>query len=391
MGLWKKDEGGDIIYWSEFENGVEIMTDSELQCTNILIDYFFKEFVYRDLYVYKGKQKQELCDGLVEFQDAYVVFQIKEKRKSTAQDWLQKKVYKKAVSQIKDTIAMLKDKNVIQVESFSGEKVILDAQKKILPVIIFDSEESDYKQIHTSSQDKDLRINVFSVDDFRIVLERIVIPYDIVLYLEMRSAFFESTFPDLLINNISETETSLAKIENEDGLLDYFIAIKNGNKYIDDNALEGFRFIIKSFQERLLDGELYNKEVYKETLKYLLKSNRNTIQDFMLRWRICVDHCIKREETMHHFLIDTGNGVGYLYITEMAIIKEYEHIKFILQLFKYKFKLETVVGVLFNMINKEDYTVEWILISSENVYNEQFERILEEEKLWSNIKQLQIY
>ena len=50
-----------------------------------------------------------------------------------------------------------------------------------------------------------------------------------------------------------------------------------------------------------------------------------------------------------------------------------------------------VVGVLFNMINNEDYTVEWILISSENVYDEQFERILEEENPWSNIKQLQIY
>lgn len=92
------------------------MTGSELQCNNILIDYFFKEFVYRDLYFYKGKQKQELCDGLVEFQDAYVVFQIKEKRKSTAQDWLQKKVYKKAVHQIKETIAMLQDGNVIVVK-----------------------------------------------------------------------------------------------------------------------------------------------------------------------------------------------------------------------------------------------------------------------------------
>ena len=43
------------------------------------------------------------------------------------------------------------------------------------------------------------------------------------------------------------------------------------------------------------------------------------------------------------------------------------------------------------MINNEDYTVELILISSENVYDEQFERILEEENPWSNIKQLQIY
>lgn len=272
-------------------------------------------------------------------------------------------------------------------------RIIVGSSNMTLSALTTNREWNDrnYKQIHTSSQEKDLRINVFSMCDFKKVLESISIPYDIVLYLEMCSAFFESTFPDLFINNINETMTSLAKIENEDGLLDYYIAMKNGNKFIDDNALEGFRFIIKSFQERLLDGELYNKKEYKETLKYLLKSNRNTIQDFMLRWQMCVEHCMKKEETMHHFLIDTGNEVGYLYITETSIIEEYEYIKFILQLFKYKFKLGTVVGVLFNMINNEDYTVEWILISSENVYDEQFERILEEENPWSNIKQLQIY
>lgn len=367
------------------------MTNSEFKCTNFLIDYFFKEFVYRDLYVYKGTQKQELCDGLVEFQDIYIIFQIKEKRESTASDWLQKKVYKKAVRQIKDTIAMLKDENVIQVESYTGEKVILDAQKKILPVIIFDSEDRNYKQIHTSSQDKNLRINVFSMSDFQMVLERIAIPYDIVFYLEMRSDFFESTFPNLFISDISETVMSLARIENEEGFLDYFIAIVNGNKYIDNSALIGFQFVIKSFQERLLHGKIYDKEEYKEILKYLLKSNRNIVHDFMLRWQICVEHCMKKEETMQHFLIDTSNKVGYLYLTETSLVEENAYVKFIVQLFKYKFELETAIGVLFNLINEEDYTVEWILISSENVYNEQFERILEEENLWSNIKQLQIY
>lgn len=367
------------------------MTGSELQCTNILIDYFFKEFVYRDLYVYAGKQKQELCDGLVEFQDAYVIFQIKEKNGSTAQDWLQKKVYKKAVSQIKDTISKIRSGNIIEVESYTGEKVVLETQKQIYPVIIFDSDDSEYKQIHTSSQNNDLRINVFSMDDFRMVLERIAIPHDIVSYIEMRSAFFKSTFPDLFINEINEGLTTLAKIENEEGMIDYFIALVNGNKYIDQNAIEGFKFVIKSFQERLLDGELYNKEEYKQTLKYLLKSNRNTVHDFMLRWQICVEHCMKKEETINHFLIDTGNKVGYLYLTEIPLVEKRDFIEFILRVFKYKFALKTVIGVVFNMIDEVEYKVEWILLSFENEYNEQYEKILEEEKLWSNIKQLRLY
>lgn len=98
------------------------MTSSEIQCTNVLIEYFFKEFVYKNLYVYDGKQKKELCDGLVEFQDAYVIFQIKEKNGSKAQDWLHKKVYRKAVSQIKDTIDMIKNSGEIEVESFQVKK-----------------------------------------------------------------------------------------------------------------------------------------------------------------------------------------------------------------------------------------------------------------------------
>ena len=65
-----------------------------MQCTNVLIDYFFKEFVYKNLYVYDGNRKRT-CDGLVEFQDAYVIFQIKEKNGSKAQDWLHKKYIEK--------------------------------------------------------------------------------------------------------------------------------------------------------------------------------------------------------------------------------------------------------------------------------------------------------
>ena len=60
------------------------MTKSEIQCTNYIIDFFFKEFVYRNLYFYESKQKLELCDGLIEFQDSYVIFQIKEKDTSTS-------------------------------------------------------------------------------------------------------------------------------------------------------------------------------------------------------------------------------------------------------------------------------------------------------------------
>lgn len=235
------------------------MTSSEMQCTNVLIDYFFKEFVYKNLYVYDGKQKKELCDGLVEFQDAYVIFQIKEKNGSKAQDWLHKKVYRKAVSQIKDTIDMIKNSGEIEVESFSGEKIILVSTKQILPIIIFDSDDADYKQVYVSSQDNALRINVFSMNDFVKMLDSIAIPYDIVYYLELRRSFFDGEFPDVFINHVNDEMTTIA------------------------------------------------------------------------------------------------------------------------------------IGVVFNMIDDVDYTVEWMILASENEYDEYYEQILKEEKPWENGKKLRNY
>ena len=367
------------------------MTSSEMQCTNVLIDYFFKEFVYKNLYVYDGKQKKELCDGLVEFQDAYVIFQIKEKNGSKAQDWLHKKVYRKAVSQIKDTIDMIKNSGEIEVESFSGEKIILVSTKQILPIIIFDSDDADYKQVYVSSQDNALRINVFSMNDFVKMLDSIAIPYDIVYYLELRRSFFDGEFPDVFINHVNDEMTTIARIKDEEGMIDYYKTLTNGNENIDQNAIEGFRFVVKNFQERLLDGELYSKDEYRETLRYLLKSNRNTVHDFILRWQICIEHCLQKEKTIHHFLIDTSNTVGYLYITGYKLSEDKNFLEFTLRLFKYRFKLATAIGVVFNMIDDVDYTVEWMILASENEYDEYYEQILKEEKPWENGKKLRNY
>ena len=90
-------------------------------------------------------------------------------------------------------------------------------------------------------------------------------------------------------------------------------------------------------------------------------------------------------------MIDTGNAVGYLYITGYSLTEEKDFLDFILRLFKYKFKLATAIGVVFNMIDDVNYTVEWMILASENEYDKYYEQILKEEDLWSNGKKLRIY
>ena len=64
--------------------------------------------------------------------------------------------------------------------------------------------------------------------------------------------------------------------------------------------------------------------------------------------------------------------------------------EFTLRLFKYKFKLATAIGVVFNMIDDVDYTVEWMILASENEYDEYYEQILKEENRgkWKEIAKL---
>ena len=80
-----------------------------------------------------------------------------------------------------------------------------------------------------------------------------------------------------------------------------------------------------------------------------------------------------------------------LYITGYSLTEEKDFLDFILRLFKYKFKLATAIGVVFNMMDDVNYTVEWMILASENEYDEYYEQILKEEDLWSNGKKLRIY
>ena len=94
------------------------MTLSEQICQEINRKFYFDDFVLTNLFYTKDGVKMEICDGLIEFQDIYIILQIKERSSSYNEynnysKWIEKKVYKKAVSQIKDTIHILQMNGVL--------------------------------------------------------------------------------------------------------------------------------------------------------------------------------------------------------------------------------------------------------------------------------------
>ena len=58
------------------------MTLSEQICQEINRKFYFDDFVLTNLFYTKDGVKMEICDGLIEFQDIYIILQIKERSSS---------------------------------------------------------------------------------------------------------------------------------------------------------------------------------------------------------------------------------------------------------------------------------------------------------------------
>lgn len=164
------------------------MTQSERICNEIGSRFFCKDFVYENLKYYNDKNnKIELCDGLFEYCGTYIALQIKERDKSkstkTNEEWLNEVVYGDAVLQIIKTINGIKT-NKISVNDLYHQPVILKNDYLIYAVIIFDNKNiTEYKRV---IEHDNIKINVFSLEDYVTMMETLILPYDIISYLYNR-------------------------------------------------------------------------------------------------------------------------------------------------------------------------------------------------------------
>ena len=201
------------------------MTRSEEITSEISKKFFLTQYIYNDLYVKEGSNEKEFCDCLLEFSNAYICIQIKEKDSSstlTPEEWFGKKVLKNATKQTRDTIAFLKDENNI-IFSKNGEFCI-DRTKSLVPVLVFlNPDIESYPRVKYSQHIK-TPINIFSYEDFKIMLETVVLPYDIINYLVYRTAFNEADRKKLIIDNVDDNMTLLARPQDEQDYAQMFLA-----------------------------------------------------------------------------------------------------------------------------------------------------------------------
>lgn len=280
------------------------MTASELKTKIISSEKFLPRFVYSEIKTKNSdKTEGELCDCLLEFKNAYILIQIKEKEEgaeASFENWFLRKVITKAKNQVKDSIRQLNDSNC----SFFSNNIPLkfDLNKQIKYVIVFDTDkiDNDYTKYYVTSSG--IEINIFSMDDFEKMLDNLVLPSDIFDFLDFRRRFYDNKDiknSRLIIDNISPNVSLFGKIGSDIQVSDYFIIKRYVEKGLNVEAVSYFNHIVKC-----LDSEVGDNT---ETLELLLTFNRNEAIEFTKLWLNAIDNCKKENFVLPNVLHDASN------------------------------------------------------------------------------------
>ena len=248
------------------------MTKSEEIISLISSKFFLKQFTYSEIYVLKDSQEQEFCDCMLEFSNVYICIQIKEKSdkvKVTPEKWFKDRVLNKAKKQLRDTFNYFKNE---EYKIFSkNTELHIDRNKAIIPLIVFlNNDVSNYDRIVVSKTLNRI-INIFNYEDFSTMLNTLILPYDIISYLNYRIAFKQVDEGKIIFDNIDDSSTIVACPHNEKDYAELFLA----------------HYYYKTIIENKLSEE--NIKFY-NTIIYQLNEMRGCLRDNFLSGFLQVDY-----------------------------------------------------------------------------------------------------
>lgn len=364
------------------------MTLSEKICQNINRKFYFDDFVLTNLYYMRDGVKMEICDGLIEFEDTYIIIQIKERNNKdniNNQKWLESKVYKKATSQIKDTIKIIKEADNLIVEDLYGQEVLIDKTKSILPIIIFKNENiEDYKRVY-HSKTTNLDINIFSEKDYETMMTILQMPIDIINYLNLREKLFNKGNSDLIIDDSEDCWLTMAIIKKEEDIANYFLTKLIKNHSYNEGAVKDFLGIIQKYHSRTT---IKNIE-YKQILNRLLLLDRFGANFFMERWIKCWGNAKKGilNFSFHMVIKNKTEKIGFLFISTKRGIKEdcEGFYKYIIDMFIQQYHLDTAIAIISYYEGSGNYFVNWLMMSKPFKEDFEIQKFLKENNPWKNI------
>lgn len=372
-------------------------TKSEMICSEIGEKFFSKDFVYENLQYFNEKNnKVELCDGLFEFGEFYFALQIKERSSEKGgkkeASWMEDIVYGEAVEQIKQTINALKKGSII-VSDLRHSKVELNKNYTIIPIIVFSNKEIvKYKRCVSI---EGLTIHIFSLEDYKSMMNIIIHPYDIVEYLSIRREWIskEGKFSSLAIGDNENTVIS-STIDNEQDFIRFFCcSLYHNDGEARENSLKLLRIIFQYKEHEFVRYKGYNRN-YKTILKILQSIHPKLATDFIERfdygWKNSFDNifdfskCIQ----LQHNGIKTDIVFFSLGTTGFSNKKYYEILRDAKQL---QHNADNILIICFVGCENDKCQIDWAYYEGKRDHNDEILKIYEDLGMFDGRVSRQLY
>ncbi len=345
------------------------MTNSEQICSELGKLYFFKELEKSDLvYIDEAdNQEKELADIILRVGNYIFTIQIKEMDDTSKdiQKWLDKKVYRNAKNQTKETCKRIfydiKFKN-------TENRDILDNVDKctIIPIIIFDVKEKEikYKKIYETKDGK-LLIHIFDLKDFKYLCQKIICPMEMVRYIDERKNYVRLPIVSLKKDN----QIMVVKTWNEKAMIDLYYKKYDLDK-IERIKLLKFNTYLALFEEHCVN----NKDNYEIMIKKMSQFYARKIDCLIERLDLIIEKAFKDEWYYNSYIIDNQQCVLFMSIPKDKL--DINYINFISNLFMHKFKIKNVLTIISHAITKDNYELDFALVDYDEIDSKLFEETL---------------
>lgn len=340
------------------------MTQSEIICNELGAKFFCKDFVYENLKYFNAKNnKVELCDGLFEYLDIYVVLQIKERNTKNQgrsnEDWLQDVVYGEAVKQIRETINAIKTNSII-VNDLYHQQVTINSTYSICPIIIFDNPAiTKYNRLIRLENAEKSIINVFNLSDYKAMMETLVHPYDIIYYLQERTSWLSQTreLPNIVFGD-GVNVSNISRIETEKDFAAFFEKfVYDGFSNKKEDALQ-LLSLINKFREK----QVKKCPQYKTILHLLQKIEPKVASHFMSRfwnsWKNACKNIIDFSKAI--CVLERNKKTSIVFFSAIPELAKPDYYQMLCNAKQQQHKVDSVLLIVFIGESKTDCRIDWI-------------------------------
>lgn len=343
---------------------------------------FFKEFTFANNRVDTDNGEIEIADYMVFLGDITLIYQIKERDKNAKgniESWFNRKVKRKAVDQIKNTLKYLNDSNINALENNKGHKVNIrnSDYKNASKIIIYDpgQEFTEKLRFEKYYESKSIGyINLFHEEDYYWICQYLSNPTEIKEYLDFREELYIK-HKEFLIHT------------PEQYILGHFLKTSNTEKinirYIDNLKEKDYRKdkIHTAIINHISDDRNFNSdsEEYYYIIKELALLNTKEFGFFEERFMKIFDQSIKGKSPDVLRFMSSRVDCTFVFISIQTIVKDCarEILTNITQKVKYELKTRKAIGVIAcKLENSNDLQFYWAYIESEWAYNEGLEEEL---------------